>query len=70
MLEDNRKKPLRKVIFRIRRLMWHIMGVDYESSKRKIDYTFLKDDPYTTMGIKSYENGAIISRSGTAKIQI
>lgn len=57
-------------MFKIRKILWRILGVDYERFLRKVDYTFLKDDPFTTMGIKSYENGAIVSRSGEAKIEI
>lgn len=57
-------------MFKIRKILWRILGVDYERFLRKIDYTFLRDDPFTTMGFKSYENGATVSRSGTAKIEI
>lgn len=56
--------------FKIRNILWKILGVDYEIFLRKIDYTFLRDDPFTTIGIKSYENGAIVSRSSKAKLEI
>jgi virginiamycin A acetyltransferase len=35
-----------------------------------MDYTFLKDDKFTKIGCKSYENGAVVSRSGTGEINI
>lgn len=57
-------------MFKVRKFLWRILGVYYERFLRKIDCTFLKDDPFTTLGIKSYENGATKSRSGNAKIEI
>ena len=61
---------MEKIIFQLRKFLWRILGVDYERFLRRIDYTFLRDDPFTSMGFKSYENGATVIRSGEAKIEI
>lgn len=58
------------MIYKLRKFIWRILGIDYGNLLRKIDYTFLKDDKFTNMGSKSYENGATVSRSSTAEINI
>ena len=61
---------MEKIIFTLRKLLFRILGIDYERFLKKLDFVFLSDDPYTKIGTKSYENGAIVSRSGTSEITI
>lgn len=61
---------MEKIIFQVRKFLFRILGIDYERFLKKLDFVFLSDDPYTTIGTKSYENGAIVSRSGTSGIVI
>lgn len=57
-------------MFRIRKFLWRILGIDYSSFLRKIDYGFLTDDRFSKIGFKTYENGAVVVRSGDAEIVI
>lgn len=50
------------MLFFIRKLIWRVLGVDFKQTLRIHDYVFLKNDPYTTMGNKTYENGAMVWR--------
>lgn len=57
-------------MFRIRKFLWRILGIDYSSFLKKIDYEFLSDDRFSVIGYKTYENGAVVVRSGDAEIVI
>lgn len=41
---------------------WKILGFDYDIILKKTDFTLLKDDKYTTLGLKTYDNGAKVWR--------
>ncbi len=58
------------MIYRIRKFLWRILGIDYSNISRKNDYTFIKDDKYSILGYKSYENGASVHRSGNSRLII
>lgn len=47
---------------RIRILLWKILGMDYFCILNKLDYTLLKNDIYSIIGKKSYDNGAKVWR--------
>lgn len=53
-----------------RTFFWRILGIDYNHILKVIDYTFLKEDRYTTIGYKSYSNNALVFRWNTAPINI
>jgi virginiamycin A acetyltransferase len=61
---------MEKVAFVIRKFLFRLLGIDYERFLKKLDFVFLSDDPYTKIGTNSYENGAVVSRSGTSEITI
>ncbi|WP_445737054.1 CatB-related O-acetyltransferase [Mariniflexile sp.] len=48
--------------FFIRKYLWEILGIDYQQSLKIHDFVFLKNDPYTILGHKSYDNGALVWR--------
>lgn len=43
---------------RIRNFVWRILGIDYNTILRKLDYTLLKNDRFSLKGQGSYDNGA------------
>lgn len=47
---------------RIRVILWKILGIDYRTILSKLDYTLLKNDAYTTIGNRTYDNGAKVWR--------
>ncbi len=53
-----------------RKLVWRLLGVDYQILLNKIDYVLLKNDKYTYKGIKTYDNGAKVWRWSNAKLTI
>jgi virginiamycin A acetyltransferase len=61
---------MEKIAYNFRKFFFRVLGIDYERFLKKLDFVFLKDDSYTKIGTKSYENGAVVSRSGTSEIII
>ncbi|WP_203258696.1 CatB-related O-acetyltransferase [Hyunsoonleella ulvae] len=55
---------------RIRKILWRILGIDFRHTMRIHDYIFLDKDKYTSIGKKSYNNGALIWRWTSAPINI
>lgn len=55
---------------RIRNLLWRILGIDYRQALQIHDYVFLKNDAYTQLGIRTYDNGALVWRWTTAPLRI
>ena len=48
--------------YRIRAFLWKVLGIGYDHMIRLTDSTFLKEDPFTTMGVGSYDNNACVYR--------
>lgn len=53
-----------------RNLLWRILGVDYRHILKVIDHVYLKEDPFTKLGQKSYTNNALVFRWSNAPISI
>lgn len=47
---------------KLRHLLWRILGVNYQMILKKLDYTLLKHDQFTTKGVGTYDNGAKVWR--------
>lgn len=58
------------MIFKLRTLLWRILGIDYRQVLKIHDYVFLKNDPFTQIGKHTYDNGAIVYRWTNAPLQI
>lgn len=58
------------MIRELRKLLWRILGVDYDQFLRKSDYTLLKDDKSCTKGLGTYDNGAKVWRWSKAPLVI
>ena len=54
----------------LRNFLWKLLGVDYQQTLKIHDYVFLKNDPYTTRGHRTYDNGALVWRWTKAKLTI
>ena len=39
---------------RLRKLLWRILGFDYQTLLLKNDYTLLKNDPFSVIGKSTY----------------
>lgn len=46
----------------IRKLLWRILGIDYNHILKNIDHIYLKEDKYSQIGKMSYNNNAIVYR--------
>ncbi len=46
----------------LRRIIWRILGFDYDILLKKTDYVLLKNDKFSNLGSKTYENGAKVWR--------
>jgi virginiamycin A acetyltransferase len=55
---------------KIRKILWKILGIDYFTILNKLDYTLLKNDAYTTIGNRTYDNGAKVWRWTKEPIRI
>jgi len=54
----------------IRKILWHILGFDYQTMLNKTDYVLLKNDNYSEIGTRSYDNGAKVWRWTNAPLKI
>ncbi len=54
----------------IRKFLWRILGFDYHMILDKTDFTLLKNDRYSRVGIKTYDNGAKVWRWSNAPLII
>jgi virginiamycin A acetyltransferase len=50
------------MIKKIRTFLWRTLGFDYEQVLKVHDYVFLKNDKYSTLGEKTYDNEALVFR--------
>ncbi len=55
---------------KIRTFLWRILGFDYQMLLNKTNYTLLKDDKYSSVGYKTYDNGAKVWRWTNAPLTI
>lgn len=55
---------------RIRTVFWKFLGVDYDHVLRVVDSVYLKEDHYTSIGYKSYNNNALVYRWTDAPLVI
>lgn len=58
------------MISRLRKIFWRILGIDYIHMIRVVDQPFLKNDAYTRIGYKSYDNNALVYRWSDAPLII
>lgn len=58
------------MIAKIRKLIWRILGFDYQMMLNKTDYVLLKNDTFTQKGKGTYDNGAKIWRWSKATLKI
>ena len=54
----------------LRKLVWRILGFDYQMMLDKTDFTLLKNDSYTKIGERTYDNGAKVWRWTDAPLKI
>ena len=54
----------------IRKLLWRILGFDYEILLKKTDYVLLQNDKFAKIGVKTYNNGAKVWRWTEAPLKI
>lgn len=59
-----------KIIFILRKFLWRILGFNYQIMLNKTDYTLLKNDKHTSIGLKTYDNGAKVWRWSNAPLEI
>lgn len=55
---------------KIRNILWRILGIDYNHILRVIDFRYLKEDSFKSIGHQSYDNGAVVYRWSDAEINI
>lgn len=53
-----------------RKVIWRLLGFDYNQMLQKTDFTLLKHDVFTQRGVGTYDNGAKVWRWSNALIQI
>lgn len=58
------------MILFFRKILWRILGISYEQALQIHDFTFLKNDKYSEIGYKTYDNGAMVWRWSETKLQI
>src|SRR5688572_18957290 len=56
--------------YKLRTFLWKILGVDYNQTLKVHDYVFLKNDKKTSIGNRTYDNGALVWRWTDAKLAI
>lgn len=55
---------------KFRTVLWRILGIDYNHILKIIDYIYLKEDKFTSIGFRSYCNNALVFRWSDASINI
>ena len=58
------------MVKKIRFILWRILGIDYQTILKKLDYTLLANDLFTNKGHGTYDNGAKVWRWSNAKLVI
>lgn len=54
----------------IRTIIWRLLGIDYNHALKIVDCVYLKEDCYSTVGYKSYDNNALVYRWSDAPLRI
>lgn len=67
---DKKNIEQMNVIAIIRSILWHILGIKKEHMQWVVDNRYLKEDQFTTIGYKTYDNNAIVYRWSEAPLQI
>lgn len=60
----------KNIKYKFRVFIWKILGFDYNMMLNKTDFTLLKDDKYSTLGVRTYDNGAKVWRWTQAPLTI
>lgn len=47
---------------KVRFFLWNILGISKQHIQYVVDSCFLKEDPYTTKGFRTYDNNAVVYR--------
>ncbi|WP_062059369.1 CatB-related O-acetyltransferase [Aquimarina longa] len=55
---------------KVRHVLWRLLGIDYHHALRIHDYVFLKNDNFSSIGHKTYDNGALVWRWTKAELKI
>lgn len=55
---------------KIRSILWRLLGIDYNHILKVVDCIYLKEDRFTIIGHKSYDNQALVYRWSDAPLQI
>jgi len=55
---------------KLRKLLWRLLGFDYETLLKKTDYVLLQNDTFAQIGVKTYNNGAKVWRWTEASLKI
>ncbi|WP_158250438.1 CatB-related O-acetyltransferase [Aquimarina sp. I32.4] len=58
------------MLYRIRIFLWKILGIEYHHALKIHEYVFLKNDSFSTIGHKTYDNGALVWRWTEAELKI
>jgi len=61
---------MNNILFKVRILLWRILGVDYKTLLKKTDYSLLENDKYTIIGHRTINNGTKIWRWTTSEVCI
>lgn len=61
---------MNKLIFKLRLFLWRLLGIDYNHILKVVDYRFLKGFSGKSIGVKSYDNNAVVYRWSDAEIKI
>lgn len=55
---------------KLRTLLWRVLGIDYEHVLKVFDHVYLKEDCFSSVGHKSYDNHALVYRWSDAPLRI
>lgn len=55
---------------KIRSILWKILGIERSHISKVVDCVFLKEDKYSTIGYRSYNNHALVYRWSDAPLTI
>ena len=58
------------MINKVRNILWRILGISKQHMQYVTDSCFLKEDKYTSIGYKTYDNNAIVYRWSDAPLII
>lgn len=64
------KGIIMKLMYKIRQLLWHILGISYDHMQKIVDVKWLKEDKYTAAGTHFMTNNTKILRWSDAEVKI